>query len=112
VRRMIGIAFLLLQLGTIVHAQFVPTRWFCWAPNDYAVWYRIEVRINGVALSPSQIERRYELDAEHVYQDAAANLMDIIRQRETTYGRQDHATVTLLYRPSGGELREWRWPPQ
>jgi hypothetical protein len=112
VRRLIGTIFLLAQLSMIVRGQFGSARWYCWAPNDYAVWYRIEARVNGVPLSPAQVDQRYQIDAERIYQNPAQNLKDTIQQRETTYGRNDHAEVRLLLRPNGGELQEWKWPPQ
>jgi hypothetical protein len=109
-RRAIGILFLLLQGGSVVHAQFVSSRWLAWAPNDYAVWYRLQVHLDGRDLSPSEIERRYGLAAEQVYENPARNIMDIVEQRERTYDRDDHAEVLLIYRPNGEPPKEWRWP--
>jgi hypothetical protein len=107
---MIGILFLLLQGGSVVHAQFVSSRWLAWAPNDYAVWYRLQVHSGGRDLSPSEIAGRYGLAAEQVYENPARNIMDIVQQRERTYARYDHAEVLLIYRTDGDAPREWRWP--
>ena len=110
-RQAVGIVFLLLQLASMVHAQFVPSRWICWAPNDYAIWYRLDVRVNGHSLSPEEIENRYQLPGESVYQNPPQNIKDIIRQYEQTYGRKDQTEVNLLYREAGGPPQQWQWPP-
>ena len=111
-RRLIGIAFLLLQFAMVVQGQFGPTRWYCWAPNDYAIWYRVEVRLDGVQLSSAEVEQRYQMPAEHVAQHPAENIERIIRQRETTYGRNHDAQVTLRYRKNGSAMQVWQWPTQ
>jgi len=109
-KRLTGITFLLLQLGSVVHARFVPSRWLAWAPNDYAVWYRVQVRIKEHLLSAGEIRQRYRLPAGVVYENPAQNLMDIVRQREQTYGWDDRAQVVLFYRPNGGPTQQWQWP--
>jgi hypothetical protein len=110
-RRLIGIALLLLQVIAVLHARFVPSRWLgSWAPNDYAVWYRFQVRIGNRLLSPEEVGQRYALRAESVYENPVQNLIDIARQREQTYGRDDHAEVVLTYHQNSGPIEEWRWP--
>jgi hypothetical protein len=109
-RRPLGIVFLLLQLAAIAHARFVPSRWLAWAPNDYAVWYQLDVGVNGHFLSPQEIEQRYQLPAEHVYQNPPQNIIEMIEQYERTYGRNDHAEVVLRYCVNGRSSVEWRWP--
>jgi len=109
-RRRIGIVFLLLQLAAIAHARFVPSRWLSWAPNDYAVSYQLNVLVNGHSLSPEEVEKRYQLPAEHVYQNPPQNIVDMVEQYERTYGRNDHADVVLRYCVSGRDWAEWRWP--
>lgn len=110
-RRLIGAAFLVLQVGTVIHARFVPSRWLgAWAPNDYAVSYRFQVSIGNRSLSSDEIGQRYAIRAEGVYENPVQNLMDIARQREQTYGRADHANVLLTYHRNRGPVEEWRWP--
>jgi hypothetical protein len=109
-RRVAGICLLLLQIVSVVHARFVPSRWLAWAPNDYAIGYRMQVQIDGRALSADEIGKRYDLLSEGVYENPAQNMIDIMRQRERTYGRNDQAEVMLVYRPNGGLAQEWRWP--
>ena len=108
--RMAGICLLLLQIVSVIHARFVPSRWLAWAPNDYAIGYKMQVQIDGRALSADQIGNRYHLLSESVYENPVQNMVDIMRQREQTYGRNDHAEVVLVYRPNGGSPQEWRWP--
>ena len=108
--RLIGVLFLLLQLASVVNSRFVSSRWLAWAPNDYAVWYRLQVHLNGRDLLSSEIQKRYGLAAEQVYENPARNIMDIVQQRERTYSRDDHAEVFLVYRPNGESPQEWRWP--
>ena len=110
-RRLVGIVFLLAQVGAVIHSRFVPSRWLgSWAPNDYAVWYRLRVRTGNRLLSPDEVGHRYGLYPESVYENPPQNLMDIVRQREQTYGRDDNAKVVLTYHQNRGPTQEWRWP--
>jgi hypothetical protein len=36
--------------------------------------------------------------------------MDIVRQREQTYGHDDNAQVVLTYHVNRAPTQEWRWP--
>jgi len=109
-RQAVGIVFLLFQVTNMVHARFVPARWICWAPNDYATWYRLEVRVNGRSLTSAEIEDRYQLPGEYFYQNPPENIEDILRQYEQTYGKKDPAEIRLLYRVAGGPSQQWQWP--
>jgi hypothetical protein len=109
-KRTAAICFFLLQIVSVIYARFVPSRWLAWAPNDYANGYKMQVHINGRDLSANEIGTRYQLLPEGVYENPVQNLVDIIRQREQTYGRNDQAKVVLAYRPNGGPVQEWRWP--
>ena len=111
-RVMIAVTFLVAQLFSIVYAQFGPSRYFCWAPNDYMVSYDISVEIAGRKLSPDDVKLRYRLPATGVYQNIASHLIDNLRQYETTYGRNDHAKVLLSYSTNGTQQKEWVWQPK
>lgn len=116
-RATVGIILLLLQLVAVAHARSVASRWLAaWAPNDYAVWYRLEVSTKGGPLSTDEVVRRYGLSGDQtgaVYQNPAQNMIDLIRQYEQTYGRNDQARVVLWYRPNGrGPIQVWRWPEE
>lgn len=107
----LGAAFLAAQLVwvLIVHAAGMPTRYFCWAPNDYMVTYQIQVSEYGHALTPAAIQARYGVAAAGLYQDPAVRLEDTIRQYEQTYGRGDGAHVILTYSLNGGAQEVWSW---
>jgi hypothetical protein len=109
-RLLIGSAFLLAQLASIIYAQFGPSRYFCWAPNDYMVEYRLNVDVNGRTLTPQQILLRYRKPETGIYQNVVQHLEDLVQQYETTYGRNDHAHVLLTYSINGREQKEWKWP--
>ncbi len=110
-RRAVGVAFILAQLGSIAYARFVPTRYFCWAPFDALATYQLSVvRADGTALTPAEIRARYHRSAKGLEQRAIQHLMDIISQYERTYGRADGIRATLTYRVNGSEERTWQWP--
>jgi hypothetical protein len=108
-RGLIGIVFLLFQLCMVLYARFVPSRYFCWAPNDYMVEYRLRVTVAGHELGPQESFRRYRLP-EGGLQLPVQHIMDIVQQYEQTYGKNDHACVAMRYCVNGHEEREWRWP--
>ncbi len=112
--RALGAAlFLALQLCLVVHAQFTSRRYFCWAPNDYANTYSLLVKINGTVLPEDQALARYQLqDRKFSYENPATHIMDLVRQYEETYGRNDHAEVTLRWSLNGHEEQTWRWPQE
>jgi hypothetical protein len=112
VRSAIGIVFLLAQAALVVHAQMVPSKWLCWAPNDYAVEYQLHVNTQGRDLKPAEVQSRYHVADHGWYENPAANLMDVIRQYEQTLGRDDTAQVVLIYRVDGGDTKQWRWPEE
>ena len=59
VYQFIGILFLLLQLGSVVYARFIPEKFFCWAPYDEHTYYKIKVSLNGEELSAKEVKLRY-----------------------------------------------------
>lgn len=110
-RTCLAVSFLLIQFASIIYAQTESReRYFCWAPNDYIVSYRLQVKICGRTLDREATRMRYRLPSYHVYQNVVTHMEDIIRQYETTYGRADHADVLLVYSTNGGPEKEWRWP--
>ena len=107
----LGIGFLLLQLALIVHARFIPERYFCWAPFDQCTRYRIEVSIAGKPLDPEAISARYHIAADFWDARAAANILSVVRRYETTLGRHDKAEVRIYHTVNGRPERLWTWPP-
>lgn len=112
-RNLAAAFFLALQLCLVVHAQFTPRRYFCWAPNDYANTFWLEVKINGHELTRGQALARYHLeDRKYSYENPATHIMDTVRQYEKTYGRDDHADVVLRWSLNGHDPQTWRWPEE
>jgi hypothetical protein len=107
-------AFLAAQVGWVISAHTSGTaRYFCWAPNDYMVEYRIQVSIHGHALTTEQVAHRYHLPAsglyEYLVEYPAQHLIDDVVQYEHTYGRKDAARVILTYKVNGGKELTWVW---
>jgi hypothetical protein len=110
-RTLVACIFLASQLGLVVQAQFTSRRYFCWAPNDYANTFSLHVRANGTELTEEQALARYHLeDRRSSYENPTTHIMDMVRQYEETYGRNDHAAVVLRWSLNGHEEQTWRWP--
>jgi hypothetical protein len=110
-RSFIAAGFLALQLVLVLSAQFTSRRYFCWAPNDYANTFSLQVTIRGAELTPDQALARYHLqDLRNSYENPATHIMDIVSQYEETYGRNDHAQVVLRWSLNGHKTQSWRWP--
>jgi hypothetical protein len=107
-RRAIGVALLLFQVGAIGYARFSVSRYFCWAPHDSQTEYRIEATLRGAPLSDAQIERRYRLPAKGVEARSIAAVLSVVDQYEETYGRGEGAEATVTYRINGGAEQRWR----
>ena len=113
IRSLIAALFLALQLCLVVYAQLTPRRYFCWAPNDYANTYSLQVRVNGADLTPAQALARYHLqDRRTSYENPATHIMDMVSQYEQTYGREDHAKVLLQWSLNGHQIQAWQWPQE
>lgn len=106
-------SFLALQLVLVLYAQFTPRRYFCWAPNDYANTFSLQVKINNRELPADQALARYHLqDRRHSYENPATHIMDVVSQYEETYGRNDHAQVDLQWSLNGHKTQAWHWPQE
>lgn len=111
-RIIIGGGILLFQIVMIGYARFVPSRYFCWAPYDTQTEYRLDVSAGGRELTPAEIRKRYRRPKRGVDNRSPKHVMDIIQQYEETYGRNDHAQVSMKYRVNGKAEQEWRYPAQ
>jgi hypothetical protein len=112
-RAVLALTFLLFQASLMIYAQFTPWRYFCWAPNDYANTYSLAVNLNGTELSPDQARARYHLEAyKGSYENPASHIMDLVKQYESTYGRNDDAYVTLRWSLNGHKEQTWHWPQE
>ena len=103
---------LAVQAALIVYARFDPMRYFCWAPHDAQSVYRIDVRIGDRVLTRAEVTDRYRIDGEGRDPRAIEHVIRLVRQRETTYGAPDRASVVIRYRTNGGPEQVWRWSPR
>ncbi|MBR9844772.1 MAG: hypothetical protein GYB35_01050 [Algicola sp.] len=109
IRVFIGILFLLLQVGSVIYARFIPERFFCWAPYDTHVKFEVFVTIDGKTLSPEDTEARYKYKMKGWEQRSIDNIFSLISQYENTYGKADNAKVLMTYSINGHEEQEWRF---
>lgn len=109
VRGFIGILFLLLQVGSIIYARYIPERFFCWAPYDQHTKFEVSVTIDGKTLSDKETFNRYKYKMKGWEQRSIDNIISIISQYERTYGKEDNAQVTMIYSTNGHEEKEWRY---
>ncbi|WP_369999924.1 hypothetical protein [Winogradskyella sp.] len=106
-RKKIGLLFIAAQFILIVYAKFVPERFFCWAPFDEHTFLDVDVEVNGKSLSKKEIEKRYRYKSLGWEPRSINNVFNIIRQYESTYGKNDNAKVTVKYSTNGNEERIW-----
>ncbi len=111
VRGFIGAVFLVLQLGAIAYARFIPERFFCWGPYDEHTKFEVTVVIDGDTLSPEATEDRYKYKMRGWEQRSIHNIISLISQYERSYGINDNAQVMMRYSKNGHHEQEWRFEP-
>lgn len=109
-RYKLGILFLSLQLMSVLAAQFIPERFFCWAPYDEHTLLQTEVRISDYSLTPKEVAERYRYRMNGWEPRAVHNVFNIVRQFEQTYGRKDSARVSIRYQTNGHPAKIWTYP--
>ena len=121
VSAVIGVVVLFFQLFAIAQQHFGPTRYFAWAPNDYIVQYRIQVTVADRELTAAEIRDRYRYlyatspgsGDENVlagtFESPPQQLIDELKQYEETYGRGQHASLTLTYVLDGRAPQKWTY---
>lgn len=107
VRVFIGILFLLLQIGSIVYARFIPERFFCWAPYDQHTNFKVFVTLDDKTLTTEQAVARYKYKMSGWEQRSIDNIFSLISQYEQTYGKEENASVLVKYSTNGHEEKEW-----
>lgn len=109
----IALALFAFQLGAIVYARFVPTRYFCWAPYDTQTEYEATAVVNGQALTRQEFAQRYRRGMRGTDNRAPQHVFDMLEQvEEKRAPLRENAEVVVKYRVNGKEpLLEWRWPP-
>lgn len=105
----IGVAFILLQLLSVIYARFIPERYYCWAPYDEHTFLRTKVWVDGIELPPKQISQRYRYQVNGWEPRSVNNVFDIIEDFESTYGRDQHVQVQIRYTTNGHEEKVWTY---
>ncbi len=105
----IGLALLVFQLGAIVHARTMPSRYFCWAPFDMQTAYRLKVVVNGEELTATQISARYRRPAVGTDNRSTQHLIDIIEGAERRYHPDDRTEIVMTYRVNGKQEETWQF---
>ena len=105
-----GVTFLLAQVASVTYARFVPQRFFCWAPYDMHTRFTVDVVLGGRQLSANEVARRYHYHSRGWEPRSIYNLQSMIRQYESTYGRDEHAQVSMRYEINGHPPVLWTWP--
>lgn len=103
------IAFIAVQIGSIIISRFSESKYFCWVPYDEISHYSISVTVNGKLLSADEIENRYRRKPNDRENRDIHNLISILSQYESTYGKEDKARVVLTYSTNGHEAKAWIW---
>jgi hypothetical protein len=112
-RTLIAMLLFAFQLGAIVYARFVPTRYFCWAPYDIQTDYVATATVNGKTLSGAEFRSRYRRNSRGFDNRSPWHVIDMFRQVEEKRSKLgEQATIVMKYRVNGKEPQEWRWPPQ
>jgi hypothetical protein len=110
-KTIIPAALLIFQLGAILYARFVPTRYFCWAPFDTQTDYVATSVVNGHQLTAAEFQKRYRRNQHGFDNRSPQHVIDMLEQvEEKRAALGENATIVMKYRVNGKELREWRWP--
>lgn len=108
-RLIIGLSLLAFQIGAIVYARLVPSRYFCWAPFDMQTDYVLHVEVNGRTLSASEIGSRYKRAQKGTDNRSYHHLIDIIRGVEERYHPEDRVEIRMIYRINGKAPEQWHF---
>jgi hypothetical protein len=110
-RVVIPILLFVFQLGAIVYARFVPTRYFCWAPFDIQTDYVATSTVNGHQLTANEFQKRYRRPRRGFDNRSPQHVIDMLQQvEEKRAALGDSATIVMKYRVNGKQQQEWRWP--
>ncbi len=108
-RNYICAIFILIQIGAIVYSRFTSQRFFCWAPYDIHTKFEATAIIKGKFFSANELKKRYKYKMAGWEQRSIYNVFSIIKQYETTYGKNDNAHVKVKYSINGYPERIWEF---
>jgi hypothetical protein len=110
-RIIIPVLLFAFQLGAIVYARFVPTRYFCWAPFDSQTDYTANAVVNGHPLTASEFRQRYRRPRHGFDNRSPQHVIDMLQQVEEKRAKLgEKASVVMEYRVNGKDPKTWRWP--
>jgi hypothetical protein len=110
-RIVIPVLLFAFQIGAIVYARFVPTRYFCWAPFDIQTDYLAKSVVNGHELTAAEFRARYRRPMHGFDNRSPQHVIDMLQQvEEKRSALGEGAVITMTYRVNGKEPREWHWP--
>jgi hypothetical protein len=108
---LIPAALLVFQLGAILYARTVTTRYFCWAPYDTQTEYTARAVVNGHELTAAEFRKRYRRPMKGGDNRSPQHVIDMLEQAEEKNEKLgDKTTIEMKYRVNGGAVREWHWP--
>src|SRR5579863_4890734 len=81
-RILIPILLFAFQLGAIIYARFVPTRYFCWAPYDIQTDYTATAIVNGHELNAREFQKRYRRPRHGFDNRSPQHVFDMLQQAE------------------------------
>ncbi len=110
-RTVIPVLLFAFQLGAIIYARFVPTRYFCWAPYDTQTDYVATATVNGKKLTAGEFRQRYRRPMRGFDNRSPRHVIDMLQQVEEKRPKLEQAQIVMTYRVNGKEAREWRWTP-
>lgn len=108
IRTILGAGFLLLQVISVLYAQYIPERFFCWRPYDNHTLYKIQVLIDDQPLEAREVEKRYRYPSQGWERRSIHNIFSIVEQYEHTYGQNDNAIVFITYAENGKPETKWK----
>src|SRR5260370_28756480 len=98
-RTLIAMLLFAFQLGAIVYARFVPTRYFCWAPYDIQTDYVATTTVNGKPLTGAEFRKRYRRSDRGFDNRSPWHGIDMFRQVEEKRSKLgEHAPSVMNYR--------------
>ena len=104
----LGMFFLIFQVISVIYSQFIPERFFCWRPYDSHTYYEIKVEIDNNLISEQKIRNRYRYQPKGWEPRSVHNIISIVSQYESTYGKNDFAKISIEYSENGKETKIWK----
>ncbi len=106
-RKIAVISFFAIQFLIVLIATQTDQKYFAWVPYDEIAKYEIAVKLNGEELSPDQVRQRYKIPKSGYENRSIAHLFSFLSQYEMTYGKDENASVEVIYSINGKDSKKW-----